>query len=53
MNDELNEKNNTELSQEWILMRGLNELRSQRHLVDIILIVEGKQLEPCHRFSMM
>ena len=53
MNDELNEKNNNELSQEWILMRGLNELRSQRHLVDIILKVEGKQLEPCHRYSMM
>ena len=43
------ERNGDELNQEWLLLRGFNELRSQRHLVDVVLVVEGRRLAPCHR----
>ena len=43
-------RSSDELQQDWVLMRGLDELRSQRHLADVIIIVEGKPLPACHRF---
>ena len=40
---------NTNISPEVMLMIGFNDLRSSEILTDVILVVEGKKLKPCHR----
>ncbi|XP_039268151.2 kelch-like protein 40 [Styela clava] len=38
------------IGQEWLLMKGAQELRANDILVDVVLIVDGVKLQPCHKF---
>ena len=38
-----------DIDQKWLLLKGMNDLRLDRQLVDVTLVVEGQHLKPCHR----
>ena len=41
------------LNQNKKLVTGLSNLRCDKVLTDVTIVVEGKKLEPCHRYSLI